>query len=52
MDFSFEASNVLLTGNVDPIAAQAMAWWLWAIFWWLAILWLIIYIAIVVLMII
>lgn len=52
MDFALEASGILLTWNIDPIAIQAMAWGIWAIFWWLAILWLIIYLAITIFMII
>ncbi|MFZ2150756.1 MAG: DUF5684 domain-containing protein [Candidatus Absconditicoccaceae bacterium] len=52
MDFALEASGVLLTGNIDPIAIQAMAGGLGAIFGGLAFLWGIIYLAIIVFMII
>lgn len=52
MDFSLEATDILLTGSMDPLAAQAMVWGMWAIFWWIAIVRTIFYIAIIILTII
>ena len=52
MDVALEASGMLLTWSINPVVFQAMAWGFWAIFGWLAILWTIVYIAILVLMVI
>ena len=52
MGVALEASGVLLTWSIDPVALKAMAWTFWVLFGWLAILWMIIYIAVIVLLII
>lgn len=52
MDYALEASGMLFTWNIDPIAAQAMLWTFWAIFGWLAVLWTIIWLAVAVFMIV
>lgn len=52
MNFSFELQWAALTGNVNPEAMMWMSTILWAFFGWVAIIWITIYLAIMVFMII
>ena len=52
MNFSFELSWALLTGNISPDAMKGMSAVLWAIFWWVAVVRMILFFAILALMIV
>lgn len=52
MNFSFELSWALLTGNITPDAMNWMAAIMWAAFGWLAMVWMMVILALVVFMII
>jgi len=52
MNFSFELEDALLTGNINPEAIIGMETIFWAIFWWLAMIRVMLCIAIAVFMII
>ena len=52
MDFALQASGILLTWNIDPMTAQSIAITFWALFGWLAIIWIVILIIISIFMIV
>jgi hypothetical protein len=52
MDVALDVSGMLLSWNIDPVVLQAMAWGFGAILGGLAIVWTVVYIAILVLMIV